>query len=84
MAGSRNSLLTICCFPGPARVAGLTRQETRILRALAEGASNKAIANLMGLSESTVKFHLGNLYRKLGVATRRDALARARASGLLR
>ncbi|MBW7921007.1 MAG: LuxR family transcriptional regulator [Rubellimicrobium sp.] len=70
--------------PGPARAAGLTRQETRILRALAEGASNKAIANLMGLSESTVKFHLANLYRKLGVTTRRGALSRAHASGLLR
>jgi len=70
--------------PGPARAAGLTRQETRILRALAEGAGNKAIANLMGLSESTVKFHLANLYRKLGVRTRREAAAQARARGLLR
>lgn len=70
--------------PGPARAAGLTRQETRMLHAIAEGAANKSIANLMGLSESTVKFHLANLYRKLGVRSRREALTRAHALGLLR
>lgn len=68
--------------PGPARAAGLTRQETRMLRAIAEGAANKTIANLMGLSESTVKFHLANLYRKLGVTSRREAVGVARARGL--
>jgi DNA-binding CsgD family transcriptional regulator len=64
---------------GPGRLnrgqaAGLTRQETRILHALSEGATNKAIANLLGLSEATVKFHLANLYRKLGCTSRRDAV----------
>ena len=67
----------------PGKAHGLTRQETRILHALAEGAANKAIANLLGLSEATVKFHLSNLYRKLGCATRRDALAAARALRLV-
>lgn len=64
---------------GPGRLnrgqaAGLTRQETRILHALSEGATNKAIANLLVLSEATVKFHLANLYRKLGCTSRRDAV----------
>jgi DNA-binding CsgD family transcriptional regulator len=66
-----------------ARAAGLTRQETRMLHALGEGAGNKAIANLLGLSEATVKFHLINLYRKLGVRSRREAVAAASALGLL-
>ncbi|MCC5973776.1 MAG: LuxR family transcriptional regulator [Rubellimicrobium sp.] len=72
--------------PGRARrgqAHGLSRQETRILNALAEGATNKAIANLMGLSEATVKFHLGNLYRKLGCNTRREAVAAAQALRLV-
>lgn len=70
--------------PGRARrgkAHGLTRQETRILHALAEGATNKMIANIMGLSEATVKFHLSNLYRKLGCANRSEAI---RAAGALR
>lgn len=66
-----------------ARAAGLTRQETRILHALSEGAANKSIANLLGLSEATVKFHLANLYRKLGCATRRDAVKAAAALRLV-
>ncbi|MCB2127705.1 MAG: helix-turn-helix domain-containing protein [Rhodobacteraceae bacterium] len=59
----------------PARIAGLTRREARVLDALREGASNKQIAKTLGLSESTVKFHLINLYRKLGVDSRRAAVA---------
>jgi DNA-binding CsgD family transcriptional regulator len=65
------------------RAAGLTRQETRILNALAEGAGNKSIANMLGLSEATVKFHLANLYRKLGCGTRRDAVKAAAALRLV-
>lgn len=69
---------------GPQRAGGLTRQEMRMLRALDGGAQNKAIANMLGLSESTVKFHLANLFRKLGVHDRRAAVALARARGMLR
>lgn len=76
-------LLRRLTAPGPARAAGLTRQETRMLRAIGEGAGNKAIANMLGLSESTVKFHLANLYRKLGVRGRRQAVASAAALRLL-
>jgi len=65
------------------QAVGLTRQETRILHALSEGAANKAIANLLGLSEATVKFHLANLYRKLGCTSRRDAVRAANALRLV-
>lgn len=71
--------LRLTAAPGQGRSDGLTRQETRILRAIGEGSANKAIGNMLGISESTVKFHLVNLYRKLGVADRRQAVAAARA-----
>lgn len=72
--------------PGRARRGrshGLTRQETRVLQALAEGAPNKAIANRLGLSEATIKFHLKNLYRKLGCTSRREAIKAALALRLV-
>lgn len=61
----------------------LTRRETRLLLMIAEGASNKFIAHALGLSEATVKFHLGNLYRKLGCGRRRDAIGAAKALGFI-
>ncbi|MCY1227018.1 HTH-type transcriptional regulator MalT [compost metagenome] len=61
----------------------LTRREARLLLMIAEGASNKFIANALGLSEATVKFHLGNLYRKLGCNRRREAIEAAKGIGLI-
>ena len=69
---------------GPAgRSSGLTRQETRILRAICEGASNKFVGHAFGLSEATVKFHLGNVYAKLGCSGRKEAVRAAAALGLV-
>ena len=65
------------------RTAGLTRQETRVLQTLCEGASNKFIAHALGLSGATVKFHLGNCYRKLGCQNRKQAIQSATALGLI-
>src|SRR6059058_3043739 len=53
--------------------AGLTKRELTVLKALARGLSNKAISRELFLSEETVKFHLRNLYRKLGVPNRLSA-----------
>jgi DNA-binding NarL/FixJ family response regulator len=53
--------------------AGLTERELGILKALARGLSNHAIAKELWVSEQTVKFHLSNVYRKLGVANRTEA-----------
>lgn len=64
--------------------SGLSRRETKVLLMISEGASNKFIANALGLSEATVKFHLGNVYRKLGCSRRREAISAARALGLIR
>jgi DNA-binding CsgD family transcriptional regulator len=62
---------------------GLSRRETKVLMMISEGSSNKFIANALGLSEATVKFHLSNAYRKLGCTRRREAISAARALGLV-
>lgn len=56
----------------------LTAREREILALLSEGHQNKIIANELSLSEHTVKVHLQNLYRKLNVHNRTQAVARAR------
>ncbi|MEM8730576.1 MAG: LuxR C-terminal-related transcriptional regulator [Pseudomonadota bacterium] len=61
--------------------AHLTRQEFKVLRLLTDGASNKIIARQLGIAEPTVKFHLKNLYGKLGCARRNEAVLAARALG---
>jgi DNA-binding NarL/FixJ family response regulator len=53
--------------------AGLTERELTILRLVAEGLSNLDIASKLYVTEQTVKFHLSNIYRKLGVANRTEA-----------
>ena len=50
---------------------------------VSEGASNKFVAHALGLSEATVKFHLSNVYRKLGCSKRREAIIAARSLGLV-
>jgi DNA-binding NarL/FixJ family response regulator len=51
----------------------LTRRELEILRLVAAGASNGRIAGQLWVTEQTIKFHLSNVYRKLGVANRTEA-----------
>ena len=52
----------------------LTPRETAILSAIADGLTTKAISQHLWLSEHTVKFHLTNIYRKLGVSNRSAAV----------
>lgn len=63
---------------------GLTRQETRLLLLACRGAINKDAAKALGVSEATVKFHLGNAYLKLGCRRRGEATAAAHSLGLIR
>jgi DNA-binding NarL/FixJ family response regulator len=67
----------------PAAAAGLTERETAMLRALARGLSNAAISKEFWVTEQTVKFHLTNIYRKLGVKNRTEATRYAYQHGLV-
>jgi len=53
----------------------LTPTEKTLLRNLSTGKTNKQLADLQGVSINTVKFHLTNIYEKLGVANRAAAVA---------
>ena len=61
----------------------LTRRELEVLRLAARGNSNNEVAKMLWLSRETVKFHLANTYRKLGVANRQEAAKTAAERGLL-
>ena len=82
-------LLTACGVDiGPPRSRGqmvepLSGREQEILRHLANGASNKVLACQLFVSENTVKFHLKNIYGKLGVNGRLEAINAARAVRLV-
>lgn len=68
--------------PPGARRAGLTERETAILTELALGRSNEEIARALWITPQTVKFHLTNAYRKLGVKNRSEATRAAIELGL--
>lgn len=57
---------------------GLSLREREVVHELVQGCSNKAIARSLDLTEHTVKFHLKNIFRKLDVKSRTQAIARVR------
>jgi len=61
----------------------LTPKEREILGLMSQGLQNKEIATASGVGQETVKWHIKNLFAKLGAANRRHAVARARMFGLL-
>ena len=61
----------------------LTARELEILRAVAEGHTNARIGRLLWVTEQTVKFHLSNIYRKLGVSNRTEASRYALVNGMV-
>ena len=69
--------------PIPPPLEPLTGRELDVLRLVAEGLPNKAIAARLGVSDHTVKFHLNAILRKLGAQSRTDAVVRATRLGLL-
>lgn len=76
--GRRNGSLT-----HPALVEPLTEREREVLGLLAQGATNQAIAAALFVAPSTVKNHLSHIFGKLEAGNRTQAVARARALGLL-
>ena len=77
--------------PGPvtararleAPVESLTPREFEVLRLVAEGLHNRQIAVRLGVTEHTVKFHLGAVFGKLGVSTRTEAVRRGLSLGVI-
>ena len=62
----------------------LTPRELEMLRLVADGKSNKELASILHISEGTVKVHLSNLFDKLGVGSRTEAIAAGMKRGLIR
>jgi DNA-binding NarL/FixJ family response regulator len=69
--------------PRAVRAAGLSDKEAQVLTELTKGQSNRQIAETLWLSEQTIKFHLRNVYRKLGLTNRTEAARYAISHGLV-
>jgi LuxR family maltose regulon positive regulatory protein len=69
--------------PEPAAVEPLSEREREVLQLIAEGLTNQDVAARLYLSLHTVKVHARNIYAKLGVTSRTQAVARGRALGIL-
>jgi DNA-binding CsgD family transcriptional regulator len=61
----------------------LTIREKEVLRRLKHCRTSRDIGSILGISERTVKFHLGNIFRKFGVGSRAQAVAAAMEKGLI-
>jgi two-component system, NarL family, nitrate/nitrite response regulator NarL len=69
--------------PAPSPMAQLSPREREILRGVARGSSNKAIARDLGIAETTVKVHVQHILQKLNVASRVQAAVIATENGLV-
>ena len=69
--------------PGKGR-GELTEREKQVVQLLAEGLSNKLIADRLGISDHTAKFHVNGVMMKLGASTRTEAVVEAMRRGLIR
>lgn len=70
-------------IPSPAESTGLTQREIEVLELLSRNRSDKEIADFLVISRPTVSRHTANIYRKLGVGNRREAVAKARSLGVI-
>ena len=57
-------------------MSGFTKREIEVMKLLLQGKSNKQIALSLGISQSTVEYHLKNVYKKLQVTSRTEAVLR--------
>jgi DNA-binding NarL/FixJ family response regulator len=77
-----SALLKELATPAPTWPAGLTGREVEVLRLIAAGHSNRAIAQALYISPNTVLRHVSNIFTKTGVANRAEAAAYATRQGL--
>lgn len=61
---------------------GLTRREVEVLNLVSRGWTNRTVARTLWVTDETVKFHLSNIYRKLGVSNRVEASRWAAERGI--
>ena len=61
----------------------LTKREIQVLKLLASGSSVKEIPDSLGISVHTVKFHIGNAYKKLNAKSQGEAVAKAVRAGII-
>ena len=79
---SRSAAAMMRSIHTPQARSPLTERELSVLRLVANGLSNKGIAAELYLSETTVKFHVRNIMRKLDAASRAEAVYKATRNGL--
>jgi two-component system nitrate/nitrite response regulator NarL len=71
--------------PTPGKGRGdLTEREKQVVQLLSEGLSNKLIADRLGISDHTAKFHVNGVMMKLGASTRTEAVVEAMRRGLIK
>jgi len=85
--GTAEAILPLLASPAPS-LAGiapqpLTPREVEVLHMLAEGLGNKTIARRLGISEHTVKFHVGSIFSKLNASSRTEAVTVGVRQGLV-
>jgi len=79
----RRTRLPVEIDPRAGSALGISGRELQVLELLAGGCSNKEIARQLEVLPNTVKTHLGNLFEKLGVKRRTEAILRARELGVI-
>lgn len=79
----RSAAVVLRAVTGQGNSETLTDRERQVLRLLADGLSNKKIGETLFISPSTVKFHIRNIIRKLGVSKRTEAVYSASKRGLI-
>jgi DNA-binding NarL/FixJ family response regulator len=82
-SGGHASVLRNRALSGDVVTEALTAREQVVLAHVAQGMSNKAIAEALGISDQTVKFHVAAIIGKLGASNRTDAVRRAIRRGLV-
>jgi DNA-binding NarL/FixJ family response regulator len=83
LEGNRGSAQSVGYKTGNRPEHALTARQVEILKCLSEGAPNKSIAKVLGLSEKTVKAHITAIFKTLNVENRTQAAVTGRNAGLI-